>query len=529
MARDNRTLKLSILADVDDLKKKLGEADKAVETNADKISDFGKKAALAFAAAGAAATAFAISAVKNAAADQAAQRKLEETIRASTNATIQQTAAVASYIDKTSIAIGVTDDELRPALSRLVRSTQDVQKAQDLLNLALDISAATGKPLQTVTDGLGKAYDGNFASLGRLGLGLDQNIIKSKDFNKVYQELTGTFGNFAENEAQSTEKQFVRIQIAIDEAKESIGAALLPVVERLAKFALETLVPALQAVVAGLVGQNSVEAGVTQATEGAFRFGEQLRSTIGFVVSIKDELVILGSVIAGVFVASKIVAFVTAIGTLITAMKTLRTAAAGAGVATAFATGGVSVGAAAAALSAVAVTYGLSKFAAGGDDETGGFGGGGFGQLSGLTAGGFGGATGGAGGGAGGFGGGGTGGGGAGGGGTIGGAAGATSLKDLADKLLRVQDQFSDLTFQVATGGISKSAAQKQFDVLQSQFRVLEKQGKTLAENPTIINNISISTIDPEGAARATAKVINESAARSTGSITFDAVRAKAG
>jgi hypothetical protein len=524
MAKDNRTLKLSILADVDDLKKKLGEADKAVETNADKISDFGKKAALAFAAAGAAATAFAISAVKNAAADQAAQRKLEETIRASTNATIQQTAAVASYIDKTSIAIGVTDDELRPALSRLVRSTQDVQKAQDLLNLALDISAATGKPLQTVTDGLGKAYDGNFASLGRLGLGLDQNIIKSKDFDKVYKELTGTFGNFAENEALSTEKQFVRIQIAIDEAKESIGAALLPVVERLAKFALETLVPALQAVVAGLVGQNSVEAGVTQATEGAFRFGQQLRSTIGFVISIKDELVILGSVIAGVFVASKVIAFVTAIGTLVTAMKTLRTAAAGAGIAVAFATGGGSVAAAGAALAAVAVTYGLSKLAAGGDEDTGNFSGGGFGQLSGLIAGGIptteiptsfipsGGAP---------IGGAPTGG--------IGGAAGATSLKDLADKLVRVQDQFADLTFQVATGGISKSAAQKQFDVLQAQFRVLEKQGETLAKNPTIINNISISTIDPEGAARATAKAINESAARSTGSIDFYAVRQKAG
>jgi hypothetical protein len=514
MAKDNRTLKLSILADVDDLKKKLGEADKAVETNADKISDFGKKAALAFAAAGAAATAFAISAVKNAAADQAAQRKLEETIRASTNATVQQTAAVASYIDKTSIAIGVTDDQLRPALSRLVRSTNDVQKAQDLLNLALDISAATGKPLQTVTDGLGKAYDGNFASLGRLGLGLDQNIIKSKDFDKVYKELTGTFGNFAENEALSTEKQFVRIQIAIDEAKESIGAALLPVVDQLAKFALNVLVPALQAVVAGLVGQNSVEAGITEATEGAFKFGEQLRSTIQFVIKIKDELIILGGIIATVFVANKIVAFVTAIGTLVAAMKTLRTAAAGAAVATAFATGGTSVGAAALALTAVAATYGLSQFAAGAD-ETGaggstftyGTGNPQFGLPTGLGGGG----------GGGGFG----AGGGAGGGGAGGGAGGggvstqaATSLKDLADKLLRVQDQFTELTFQVASGGVSKSAAQKQFDALEAQFRVLEKQGQTLAANPSIVINVS-GAIDPEGTARAVANQLNSQAARS--------------
>jgi hypothetical protein len=211
-------------------------------------------------------------------------------------------------------------------------------------------------------------------------------------------------------------------------------------------------------------------------------------------------------------------------------MKTLRTAAAGAGVATAFATGGASVGTAAAALAAVAVTYGLSKFASGGDESDAGFGGGGFGQLSSLGSA-VGGATG---GGAGGFGGGfvgGATGGGAGGGGAAGGVStqAATSLKDLTDKLLRVQDQFADLTFQVATGGISKSAAQKQFDILEKQFRVLEKQGETLAKNPTIINNISISTPDPEGSARATAKVINESAARSTGSIDFYSVRQKAG
>ena len=363
----SRTLTLALAADIDGLKKGLDDADKVVKKSSDQMIDFGKKAAAAFAVVGAAATAFAISAVKNAAADQAAQRKLEETIRASTNATVEQTKAVGNYINQTSIAIGVTDDELRPALSRLIRSTNDVQKAQDLLNLALDITAATGQPLEAVSNALGKAYDGNATSLGRLGLGLDANILKSKDFDVVYNSLTKTFGNFAENEALTTEKQFARIKIAVDEAKESIGAALLPVVDRLAKFTLDVLVPNLNALIAGLVGQNSVEAGITSATEGAYQFGEQLKSTIKFVISIKDELVVLGGVIATVFVANKIVAFVTAIGTLVTAMKTLRTAAAGAAVASAFATGGVSVGAAAAALAAIGATFALSKFAAGGD------------------------------------------------------------------------------------------------------------------------------------------------------------------
>jgi hypothetical protein len=523
----SRTLTLALAADIDNLKKGLNDAEKVVNKSADQISDFGKKAAAAFALAGAAIGAFAVSAVKAAAEDEKARKSLEQTIRANTRATEDQIKSIDTYIDKQSIATATTDDVLRPALSRLIRSTQDVTKAQELLSLAQEISVATGKPLETVANALSKSFDGQNAALGKLGLGIDATVLKNKSHEEIMQILKGTYKGFIDNEATNAEFKFRQLSIAVDQAREKIGIALLPIVVKFADYLLQVVVPNIQAFVAGLTGDNSVTSGITKATEAAFQFGEQLRSTLKFVVSIKDELVILGSVIAGVFVASKVVAFVTAIGTLITAMKTLRTAAAGAGVATAFATGGVSVGAAAAALSAVAVTYGLSKFAAGGDDETGGFGGGGFGQLSGLTAGGFGGATG---GGAGGFGGsGGTGGGGGGGGGAIGGAAGATSLKDLADKLVRVQDQFTDLMFLQATKGISQSAAERQLKVLTDQFRILEKQGKALAENPTIINNISISTIDPEQAARTTAKYLNESAARSTGSIDFYAVRQKAG
>jgi len=527
----SRTLTLALAADIDNLKKGLSDAEKSVKNSQETIADFGKKAALAFAAAGAAAGAFALSAVKAAAEDEKARKSLEQTIRANTRATEEQIRSIDTYIDKQSIATATTDDVLRPALSRLIRSTQDVTKAQQLLSLAQEISVATGKPLETVANALAKSFDGQNTALGKLGLGIDAATLKNKSHDQIMQELQGTYKGFIDNEATNAEFKFRQLSIAVDQTKEKIGIALLPVVKQFADYLLVKVVPSIQAFAAGLTGDNSVTAGITKATEGAFRFGEQLKSTIGFVVSIKDELFALGAIITGVFVVNKVIAFATAIGTLITAMKTLRTAAAGAGVATAFATGGASVGTAAAALAAVAVTYGLSKFAAGGDNEgDAGFGGGGFGQLSSLGSA-VGGATG---GGAGGFGGG-FGGGASAGGGGGGGAGGgvstqaATSLKDLADKLLRVQDQFSDLTFQVASGGISKSAAQKQFDVLEKQFRVLEKQGETLAKNPTIINNISISTPDPEGSARALAKVVNESAARSTGAIDFYAVRQKAG
>jgi len=490
MASDNRTLKLSILADVDDLKKKLGDADKAVENNASKISEFGKKAAAAFAVAAAAAGAFAISAVKNAIADEAAQRKLAETIRASTNATAEQTAAVEQYINITSKSIGVTDDELRPALARLIRSTNDVENAQKLLNLALDIQAATGKPLEAISNALGKAYDGNSASLGKLGLGLDQNILKSKDFDVIYKTLTKTFGNFAENEALTTEKRFERIKIALDEAKESIGAALLPQIEKLAAFLLDKAIPALEGFIAGFTGDKGLTIALTETGRSFESFGK-------FVGQITDK------------VAGFITFIREAIGLIVSfaneAIKVLN-----------------KLGAEINLIPNPAPSAGTPS------NPAGGFGGGGFAGLGGFGGVGTGGRAGGGGGGAGGgAGGGGTGGGGGGGGGGLGTISGATSLTDLANKLVAVQDKITDVTFATLTGGISKSTAQKQLDQLQAEFRVLEKQATALQKNPQIL--INVSAIDAEGAARAVSKALNDSAARSTPTLSYQTIREKAG
>jgi hypothetical protein len=423
MATGNRTLKLSILADVDELKKSLGEANNSVESSADKISEFGKKAALAFAAVGAAAAAFAVSAVKAAAEDEKSRKTLEQTIRSNTKATEDQIAAIDTYITKQSIATATTDDVLRPALSRLIRSTKDVTEAQKLLTLAQNISLSTGKPLEAIANALGRAYDGNVTALQKLGIQTKENItvtkdnsaavaaaeraqlnydlalkkygptadatIKAslalsqaqdkigqsttstksvvKDFDSIVGDLQKTFGGFIENESTNAEFKMRQLEIAFSETKEQIGTALLPIMKDFADYLLITVVPNVQALAAGLTGQDSVTAGVTDATKGAYEFGQQLKTTIGFVISIKDELLIVGGIIASVFVASKIVSFVTAIGTLITAMKVLRTTAAGAAIATAFATGGTSVGLAAAAIAGVAATYGLSQLAGGGD------------------------------------------------------------------------------------------------------------------------------------------------------------------
>jgi hypothetical protein len=337
----SRTLKLSILAETKDLVAGLNTASKETQSFGDKATEFGKKAALAFAVAGTAALAFAADAVKAAAQDQLAQEKLAETIKATTNATAAQIAGVEEYITATSIAIGVTDDELRPAFSRLVRSTKDTEEAQRLLNLALDLSAAVGKPVETVANALGKAYDGNTTALAKLGLGLDNNLLKSKDNQAIIESLETTYGRFAEGAAETAAKKFERIKIATDEAKESIGAALLPVVERLADYVLLTVVPNLQSFINGLTGEGSLSEATENATDGAFKFGEQVKKIIKTVISLKDELIIVAAVIGSLFVVSKISAAVLGtialIKSVITAYNLLKSSAIVAGVASYFA------------------------------------------------------------------------------------------------------------------------------------------------------------------------------------------------
>lgn len=376
MASDSRALTLKLLADTADFQKKLEAGSKDVESIGERVTDFGKKAALAFAAAGAAVGAFAVSAVKAAAEDETAQKQLAATIEATTKATAAQIAGVEEYIKQTSIAIGVTDDQLRPAFARLVRSTKDVEDAQKLLNLALDLASATGRPLESIANALGRAYDGNTTALGRLGLGLDANLIKSKDFDAIFKTLTATFGNFAENEALSTEKQMERVKIALDEAKESIGAALLPVVQELTKWILENFIPALEAFIAGLTGQDGLNGALSDSQKTAIEWGKKVRGFIDTIIDLKDEIIIMAGVMAAAFTVSKIAAGVSAlialIKGLITAYNALKASAMVAGVAQAFALNPL-LGVGAVALAA-GVLAGANALANKGDVDTSGLG-----------------------------------------------------------------------------------------------------------------------------------------------------------
>jgi hypothetical protein len=249
MAGQSRTLKLSILADVDQLKKSLAQANGDVDNSSSKMGEFSKKAGLAFAAAGAAAGAYAVKlavdGVKAAIEDEAAQIRLATALKNATGATNQMIASVEKQILKTSLATGVADDQLRPALQRLSLSTNDVTKAQDLLNLALDISQATGKGLDSVANALGKAYDGNTAALGKLGIGLSAAELKAMSFEQTQTKLSDLFGGAAAANAETFAGRLEILKVTFDEAKESVGARLLPIIQQLVEFIVNKVVPAL--------------------------------------------------------------------------------------------------------------------------------------------------------------------------------------------------------------------------------------------------------------------------------------------
>lgn len=192
-----------------------------------------KKAAVPAAAAVAGLAAVLGDSVKAAMEDQAAQIQLNRTLREVAGLHDYAVKETEKWIDATSRAKGVTDDELRPALAKLVTQTKDVGVAERGVYLAMDIAAATGKDLSTVTGALEKAYGGNTKALAKLSPELKGMIKDGMGLDDALGVLEGTFTGAADAAANSAQGGMKRFGIAISEAKENIGAALLPAVQSL--------------------------------------------------------------------------------------------------------------------------------------------------------------------------------------------------------------------------------------------------------------------------------------------------------
>ena len=216
-----------------------------------KAFDFVKKGAFIALGALTAVAGAATAAVAAAAADEASQKSLEAQLIRSAGATTAQVQATEAFIEKAMMATGIADDELRPAFGNLARATGDLEKSQRLFTLALDISAATGRDLEAVTLGLGRAATGQIGALTRLGIPLDEGAKKSKDFGSILTTLQDQFGGAAATAADTFSGRVKILKTGLGEVVEEIGFALLPVAEKFVAFLTNNLLPALKAAVDG--------------------------------------------------------------------------------------------------------------------------------------------------------------------------------------------------------------------------------------------------------------------------------------
>ena len=200
---------------------------KAAEKAFGKFGKTGVAVGAAFAAVSTAVVAGLGMSVKAAAEDQRSQELLAKQLYNTLRASQQTTKATEQFIGQMELASGVADGPLRAALGNLVRSTGDLTLSQDLLSLSLDISAATGKDLESVSIALSKASMGQMTALQKLGIPLDEDIKKTKDFSKVQELLDKQFGGASAAAAQTFSGQLARLGTVWDNLTESIGFAVL--------------------------------------------------------------------------------------------------------------------------------------------------------------------------------------------------------------------------------------------------------------------------------------------------------------
>ena len=267
---------IKIGADASQAVRELGKTDKALGSTMSTSEKMGagvKKAALPAAVALGAIAVAAVDATKAAMADAAAQEHLSGVLKRTAGATDKTVKATEDWISGVTRATGVTDDELRPAMETLVTATGDVGKAQKDMQAALDISAASGKDLESVSKAIALAHTGQTAKLEKLVPGLSAASKESDDMNMIMEELAKTTGGAMAESADTAAGQMKIMQAQTGELKESLGAALLPVVETLIPIMVKLADVASEntGVIKVLVGVVAVLAGGILAVNAAMK------------------------------------------------------------------------------------------------------------------------------------------------------------------------------------------------------------------------------------------------------------------
>ena len=200
------------------------------------------------------------------------------------------TIATEGFIARMQQTYKVLDDELRPAFQTILTATGSLTKAQEGLQLALDVSAGTTNDLATVSKALARGYAGNAQGLSRLNAGLDKSILKTGDMEKITAALNARFSGQARASLDTYAKKMDALTIAAANAKETIGKGLLDSISVLggddgiatAADAMETLAQNTADTIYGfslLISKAKELAGINLGPKGS-QFGGLLASTL---------------------------------------------------------------------------------------------------------------------------------------------------------------------------------------------------------------------------------------------------------
>ena len=236
--------------------------------------------------------------------DEAAAAQLSQQLRQAAGASDEAVAGAEAYISTLSKAAAVADDELRPALATLATATGDTAKAQDLLSLATDISAGTGKDLETVSAALAKAQLGSIGGLSKLGIATEDADGKAMSLEETLAKAKETFDGAGVAAANTAAGGMKKAQIGFDEFKESIGAKLLPVIETLSNFFTEKIIPAGERLVRWAEEEwpKFQEAIAPDLAELQAQFGEVFDNITAFWDEWGDEITRIATEVVGFYI-----------------------------------------------------------------------------------------------------------------------------------------------------------------------------------------------------------------------------------
>ena len=289
---------------------------------------FGKKTARAFGIATAASAAFALKigkdAVQAAIADQKSQALLANSLKNTVGATDNAITGVESYITSLQKQFSVVDDDLRPAMARLTAATGSITSAQSLMQTALDVSASSGADLATSVGAIIKATSGQFKALKTLVPSLSNATIKSKDFGKALEEITKATSGAAAKRAGTLEFRLQGLRIAFGEILETLGYALLPVMEKFATVVSTKILPQLEAFITA--NKDKLAASFKVAAEFAVQFLAALISIGNWIANNTGKVKAMAAAFALMFAVSKVYSMITAINLLTAALVRMNVA-----------------------------------------------------------------------------------------------------------------------------------------------------------------------------------------------------------